>query len=127
MIYLYLGTIVCIIFALVGYFVEKKMWINPMTIFCALWGMILLFSSMEQFTLYIASDEINLTILLGIISFIIGYFFNKIFLGKVRFSFGKNNFFLNNNIKYKTIPRYQLLYLLGLGMPNPFSRNVIPR
>ncbi|HAS92070.1 MAG TPA: hypothetical protein DCS12_07520 [Clostridiales bacterium] len=113
MTYLYISIILCGIFAVVGYFVEKKMWINPITIFSVLWGVILLFSSMEEYTLHVADDEINLAILLGIISFIVGYFFNKAFFSKMKFSLVKHEHPTGKNVAYKSIPRYQLLYVLG--------------
>ena len=47
-------------------------------------------------------------------SFLIGYFFNKIFLGRINFCLDKGDFSDKHNIKYKTIPRYRLLYLLGI-------------
>ena len=112
--YLYIGIVICVVFSVIGFFIEKRMWMNPITIFCSLWGIILLFSSMEQFTLFIASAKINSAILIGIIAFIVGYFFNRVFLNKLIFSFGKSSHSPSKNVIYKTMPNYQLLYLLGI-------------
>ena len=111
MIYLQIAIPICICFTVVGYFTEKKIKINPLSLFCALWAIILFFSSLEEYTMYRASDEINFMILIGIIAYIIGYYFNKIFLQKIHFCFGKYSHY-RSDILYNAIPRYQFLYAL---------------
>lgn len=111
MVYLQITILICVCFAVIGYFSEKKIIINPLSIFCALWAIILCFSSLEEYTMYRASDEINFMILIGITAYIVGYYFNKIFLKKIHFCFGKYLYHRSNTVR-NVIPRYQLLYAL---------------
>ena len=56
MAYLYTGVIICCIFAVVGYLSEKKIMFNPVTVFCALWAVILFFSAQQKYTMYMERE-----------------------------------------------------------------------
>ena len=111
MTYVNVGIVICIIFAIVGYLSEKKLWMNPITIFCGLWAVILYFSSKQNYTMYMASDEKNLFILIGIIAFIGGYYINKVFFQRIHLRIGRYSRYYEDT-HYETIPRYKLLYAL---------------
>lgn len=109
MVYLQIALILCLIFGISGFFLEKKLWINPLTIFCGLWAVILYFSSLQKYTMYMASNEKNYIIMIGIISYILGYLINRLFLKNIHFKFGRHSFYSISK-KYQTIPRYTMLY-----------------
>lgn len=111
--YLYIGVVICCIFAIVGYFSERKLLLNPVTIFCALWGVILFFSSLSKYTMYMASDEINIMIVYGIIAYLVGYYIHKAFFNGIHITIGGFSRYQSGRQRI-AIPRYQLLYLLCL-------------
>lgn len=113
MVYLYIGIIICSIFAIVGFFTEEKLVINPMTIFCALWAVILFFSLLQKYTMYTASDEKNAMIVYGICAYIIGYYINKIFFRRIHLRIGRFSRYQSDTQKLAE-PRYMLLYFLCL-------------
>lgn len=109
--YLYIGVVICCIFTIVGYFSEKKLLLNPVTIFCALWAVILFFSSQQKYTMYMASEEKNVMIVYGIIAYLVGYYINKLFLNRIHIRIGRFSRYQSDTQRI-AVPRYQLLYLL---------------
>jgi len=111
--YLYISIAICIIFTLVGYVSEKRIVVNPVTIFCALWAVILILSALEYYGMYSASDNINGMILIGIIAYISGYYINKFLLQNIHLKIGNSSMY-NINITCYAVPRYNLLYFLAV-------------
>lgn len=101
------SVIFCIVFAILGYLTEQKI-LNPVTVICTIWGMIIYLSSLMLFTLHEAQDEIYRWILWGLISYIIGYYTVRFFLknGKIRFKVGKHP------LTYDVMVSYQRVYIL---------------
>lgn len=112
MAYLYTGVIICCIFAVVGYLSEKKIMFNPVTVFCALWAVILFFSAQQKYTMYMASNKINVVILWGIFAYIAGYYVNKVFFNRIHIKIGRKPSRYQSDIRRVAVPRYQLLYFL---------------
>ena len=109
--YLNIGVVICCIFVVVGYFFEKKLLLNPVTVFCALWAVILFFSSQMKYTMYTASDEKNMMIVYGVIAYLVGYYVNKLFLNRVHIRIGRFSRYRDDTQRI-AVPRYQLLYFL---------------
>lgn len=105
------GIIICIAFVIMGYFFEKKMIINPITVFCGIWSIVLSFSILGFYTMPQATDNTYKVILVGTICFVMGYYFDKKVLHVTHFKIGKHsrNYY---DKKFEAIPRYQLLYVL---------------
>ncbi|ARD94856.1 O-antigen polymerase [Lactococcus lactis] len=107
---------ICIIsstlFAISALLLEKNVF-NPITIFCGLWAIIVFLSSLNLYTLNIASDETYSWILTGVISFTIGYCVYKV--GKTTFKIkdSSNLNLIQMKQKNKKI-RYHLLYSLSI-------------
>lgn len=106
---IYTGVFFCILMALFAMSTEKKIF-NPITVFCILWSAILGLSSLRLFNLRAASNETYIIMLMGIGSYIIGYYLIRIFMKNKIFN-SKKMKYSNKNIKY--LLRYKLLYILG--------------
>lgn len=111
MTYLYVGILICCIFTVIGFIAEKRTIFNPITMFCGLWTVILFFSLQQKYTMYTASEEINRLIVYGIVSYIIGYYINRLIFDRIHLRIGKYPRYLSD-IRKNAVPRYQLLYLL---------------
>lgn len=53
------GIIICICFSIIGIRTEKRI-LNPITVFCMLWGIIIFLSNLRLYTLYEADIYIYL-------------------------------------------------------------------
>lgn len=109
--YLYVAILLCGMFTIVGFFTEKKILFNPITMFCGLWSVVLFFSSQKKFTMNVASSERNALILYGLIAYVFGYYVNKVFLDRVHIKIGKFSRYQTDK-KKNAVPRYKLLYTL---------------
>lgn len=109
--YLYVGVFICCLFLIIGYYSEKKLVFNPITVFCALWAVILFFSAQQRYTMYMASDEKNAIILWGIVAYIVGYYVNKLFLNKIHVKAGRLSRY-RSDTRCIAVPRYNLMYVL---------------
>lgn len=109
--YLYVAILLCGMFTIVGFFTEKKILFNPITMFCGLWSVVLFFSSQKKFTMNVASSERNALILYGLIAYVFGYYVNKVFLDRVHIKIGKFSRYQTDK-KNNAVPRYKLLYTL---------------
>lgn len=94
-----LFLVVCLIFSFVGYFSEKKV-LNPVTIMCTLWGMIILLSKLQLYGLYSVEKDIYEIIFNGVYTFIFGYYLTK-FINLIvsKDTFGDHNFYFYINYK----------------------------
>lgn len=72
-------AIMCIILGILGIKTEKIKF-NPITIFSFLWGIIIFLSNIKLYTLYEANVETYKCIMIGVFSFVLGYYFFKIIL-----------------------------------------------
>lgn len=111
MIYCWIGIISCIVFCLIGYRVEKKSMINPLSIFSAEWTVILLFSSMQLWTLTLPDNYIYIIIVIGLLFYFIGYilFLNLFKKYNIYLKINNTNFYIHYNLRYK------ILYLLSIS------------
>lgn len=104
--------IACVIFCIIMFFVgkrtEKKV-INPLSIFCLLWGIVIFLSMLHLFNLDKPKENTFVIMTLGIVFFSIGYFLSKILIGNKRIIFVNGG---NRHKKYSSYEiNYKLLYL----------------
>ena len=82
--------IACVIFCIAMFFVgkktEKKV-INPLSVFCLLWGIVIFLSNIHLFNLYLPKESTYTILIFGIISFVFGYYATKILIGNKQFKF----------------------------------------
>lgn len=105
------GAIICFIFCLIGYYSEKKIILNPITVFCGIWMVILFLSTLGYYTMDVASENTFMIMTFGIVFYIIGYYVNKLLLNKWHIALnGKTRISIDKNCK--AVPRYNLLYFL---------------
>lgn len=100
----------CLFLMIFGKITEKKIF-NPITMFYALWSIILGLSSLRLFNLLEARSEIYWLIFIGLISFAIGYYFYKFYKIVLR----KNSYVSKNESDYlrtTSIIEYELNYKL---------------
>lgn len=113
MIYCWFGILACIFISIYGYQHENKFFLNPLTVFGIEWAIILLFSSMQLWTLLLPDNDIYLMILLGILGYLLGYIISKSVFCNVKIKTNSANHSTNRkNSRY--IPRYYLLYFLSI-------------
>lgn len=81
---------ISVIFFIIAYRLNRyyQSWLNPGSIFSALWGTIFILYSLRLFNIYIASNYTILIFVLGVVSFLLGCI-------PVRFSFGKKRLYHN--------------------------------
>lgn len=110
--YIIMNIIICLFFALIGIKSERKV-VNPITVFCSLWGIINLLSSFKLYTLYETKMTTYNLIFIGVVCYIIGYYIWKFFSKDkvVCIRLKRDNYKLYNNIY--TL-RYKLIYILGI-------------
>ncbi len=109
MIFCITGILSCIIFCAVGYRIEKRRIMNLMSIFFIEWSVILLFSSMQLWTLVLPDDSIYAMIFIGLCSFFIGYTIFKVFPRKKRLKTGIRSDYTT----YHFVLRYKIVYILA--------------
>lgn len=105
-----IGIVICIFFALLAIKTEKKI-INPITVFCVLWGMIMILSKVRLYTLYEVDEYTYFLIVLGIIFYILGYYTWKCFSKNkfIRFTISNKH---KHSYNYEYQLRYKLMYML---------------
>ncbi|MEE6659941.1 O-antigen polymerase [Limosilactobacillus pontis] len=96
----------CVIFSFIGYASEKKI-LNPITIMCVLWGMIVSFSNLQLYGLYSVENSTYKIISEGIYFFIAGYYVSKLMFNLL---FNKNKVSLDNSFSFEV--NYNKLYIL---------------
>lgn len=70
-------TIFCLlIIAIIGYITEKRFY-NLLSVFCVLWSTIVLIAFVSPYEMYPTSDKAYLLVLIGTVSFSIGYYIRK--------------------------------------------------
>lgn len=70
-------SILFIIFACIGLKTEKKI-VNPITVFCGLWGMITFFSALHLYRMYEPDNKTYYWIAIGVCAFFFGYYITKL-------------------------------------------------
>lgn len=109
-------AILCIALGIMGIKTEKIK-LNPITIFSFLWGIIIFFSNMRLYTLYETDIEIYKYIILGVISFVCGYYSFKIIL--------KNKVLVINKNKTTYKIRKKMCYMLLILCLLFIAKNII--
>jgi len=106
MIYAALGIVICVLFTFYSIHTEKTI-VNPLTVFCCIWSVVLFFSCLCYYTLYEPESSTYNIILIGIVSFIAGYYSIKVFGKTITF---------NTSAKDKTVTvlNYQLVYFFAV-------------
>lgn len=107
------GFIILLILSIIGYYTEKHIIINPITVFCGLWALILLFSSLGYYTMYPAEEKTYSMILIGSLFYVFGFYINKVFLNSIHLKIGRHTRYYKD-INYYAFPRYTLLYILTI-------------
>ena len=109
-------AIVCVIFCIVMFFVgkktEKKV-INPLSVFCLMWGIIIFLSNLHLFNLYTPKENTFVILTSGIVSFSFGYFMAKGLMGDRRFILKENGLDTKKVCRTYVI-NYRVLYLAFL-------------
>ena len=94
-------TIFCLLFiALVGYGTEKRFY-NLLSVFCVLWSIIVLIAYIAPYDMYSTSDKAYSLVLIGSISFAVGYYIRKnkqVILSKHLCPFGEPSYIPNNKV-----------------------------
>ena len=110
--YIIINIVICLFFALIAMKSERKI-VNPITIFCSLWGIINLLSAFKLYTLYEVKMKTYNLIFIGIIFYIIGYYMWKFFSKNkvVYVRLKKDKYKIYKNIY---VLRYKLMYILGV-------------
>lgn len=86
----FIESILLLGMSLIGYKTEKKVLINPITVFCVLWSVICFLSSLSLYTITVPRLDTYLTFLCGTISFMVGYYCIKHYLNKYQIYKCKN-------------------------------------
>ena len=97
--------IVLFILTLIGYFKFGNI-INPVTLFCGIWTVILFTYSLHLFGLYYASDEVILSITIGVLMFFLGAMFKSSSVG--------NRVFEEKLFAIQDKPNYKLMTYINL-------------
>lgn len=104
----------CLVLIVVGKITEKKL-LNPITMFYSLWAIILFLSYIRLFNLLEAREEIYLLILVGLISFALGFYFYKftklILRNSVR---TKSSLYSGKYINRVYEPNYKIIYFIAI-------------
>ena len=103
-----IAVITCLILAIFGMIICKR-WFNPVTLFSALWCVIFFLASMELYNLNEAADSTYYNMLLGMITFSIGFYFWYIVRRKFTFSF---KLYSNSTYVKEYEINYKLLYFV---------------
>lgn len=114
--YNYISIILCIILIAIALTTTKnflKNIINPLLIFGIIWFLILWFNSLHLFNLNKSEDGIYFMILIGIISFLLGYLIVYMFKKRYRLIVNYKYDKLKSNSYKQYSPRYKLLCILG--------------
>ncbi len=103
----------CMISSIYVIIKDKKVY-SPVVVFNAIWFLILSLESLHLFGLCVSENRIYLMIMLGVISFNMGFYLwsYRRKNHRIVFSFGKRSISSLNQTDY--IIRYNLLYLIGL-------------
>lgn len=99
-----------ILASVVGYITEKNI-INPVTLFSGLWAVVVFFSSLGFYTMQVPADSTYTWFFAGTIFFVLGFYFNKLFLNKYSLLFKKKTIV---SCKKIVTPRYRTLYTLSV-------------
>ena len=119
----YYAAFVFGIVAIIAVILEKKLF-NPLTIFSGIWAMLTMFQSLGLFQLYETEDWIYSLIIIGEVSFAVGYalfrkgkLFSKriVFTNKSRWSPKESTFVLRRQYVYMACIICILFYLIDLG------------
>lgn len=94
--------IICLLFLIISLHNENKA-INPISIFTAIWAIVLICSSLHLYNINITSDTTYFMIFLGTISYIAGYYLCK---------YNKYRIVLNKNSIPRNSINYELCYIL---------------
>lgn len=110
---IYLCSIVIFVIGLLAWH-KFRFIINPITITCFLWSIILPLSNTELYGVFIPSDKTYLVIIIGLLSFTIGAFAGST---KLKFVLSKNNS-KNNHLKLKYRMNYffiHIIFIISMG------------
>ena len=104
----------CLFLVILGKITEKKR-LNPITMFYSLWAIIICLSSIRLFDLLEVREEIYWLIFIGLISFVLGYYFYK----PIRIIFGRSSKTINNSSSDMCMERnyevnYKIIYFIGI-------------
>lgn len=100
---IFVTFLTCVFFLIIGLKHEKEK-INGLTIFSMLWGIIIFLSGLQLYNLHKTKDNTYAILLIGIISYGLGYIFIRKFLEK------KKNEESNEKNNYEL--RYKIIYIL---------------
>lgn len=109
--YLLFFVLISTAFSLSGW-VKYKNIINPITLFCGLWTIILFAYSLHIFELYYASDSVLWSIVIGIIMFYLGGTFRSLIKSKKTLSVANTT--IENDAVVEDIPNYSFMAVVNL-------------
>lgn len=110
-------VILCILFAVIGYFLEKNIY-NPITSFTSIWAVIVFLCGLQLYNLYDVSEQIYWIVFWGVLLFSLGclvtILVNKSLLKKhVRFTFDVRKVIINYRWVYIFCTIMTLGYLIN--------------
>lgn len=107
---IYILLIFCIAVAIIGKFTEKKI-INPVTVFYAVWAIILYLTSLQLYGINDVNESTYTIMLIGFITFVIGYYLWREICKRKQYILKINNFRIGLSVNDTFELRYQILYL----------------
>ena len=102
--YLFFFVLVMIMLTIYGA-VKYRNIVNPITLFCGLWTVILFAYLLHLFGLYDAVDAVLWSVVIGVVMFFLGCELKSIMVGR--------NVFLVEDIQVKNTPNYTLMTIIN--------------
>lgn len=99
--------IVCVMFFLIGYVKEPRR-LNPITVFCGEWAIILILSMLNLYNIQEVSKETYLYIFLGVLGFLFGFYGKKRF--KIRIK--RQNKHNSQEKRFIFVPNYLFIKII---------------
>ena len=94
--------------------IKYKNIINPITLFCGLWTIILFTYSLHLFELYYASDAVLWSIVIGIVMFYLGAIYKSVVRFKTSRSREIPNMMIGDSTAVEEFPNYALMTVVNL-------------
>lgn len=109
----YLLIFICVLLAVFGWKTEKFI-LNPLTVFYSIWFIIFFLTSMQLYTLNVASEETYFMMLIGCISFAVGYYCIRKFSKKKQLLIKCNRITIGVKISDNYVIRYNWIFVIGI-------------
>ncbi|MCC8067336.1 MAG: oligosaccharide repeat unit polymerase [Lachnospiraceae bacterium] len=105
------GIIICVVCAIAAYIAGSRIVMNPVTVFCSVWAVVLFLSGLHLYTMYLPSDHTYLMITSGIVCFVLGCLVYQTFAGMYSLTAGGRPI-SGFHSRQEDVLRYRLTYVL---------------